>query len=162
MARNGKWLIDIVGVIALIAALHVSLVPSAAADPPARDVLVTNTAANPVPVDVISTDNVLVWRTTVGGQEVPETVPVSLSPVLDVHQYRTIRLTGGNRCGLSSVTIMLTRVVGTERFAHIDLLTLAPCQPFSRSYDVPGTAVVVQAQSGGGTAVVDFLIDGHE
>lgn len=107
----------------------------------------------------------LLFRTPVGSQAVANG-SITIVKSVDVHAFRQIRVAAGNRCGSPQpLTLLLTHQEGTELVVTMDSITLAPCGSFSKSFDVPGTTIAIQADQrsvpSGTSDNFDLVFYGH-
>lgn len=118
----------------------------------------------PIPVPRPEVENVLAFRTKLGG----ETVKGGESKVLGIvetNRFDKIRLVADERIGSTcNVFVRLTIMEGNELVAFLDHLLLTPHSQLTRVYDVPGTKLEI-AMDGIGTqntqGSVDVLIYGQ-
>jgi len=117
-----------------------------------------------IPVPIHEIENVLAFRTKVGGESVKGGESKNLGTV-ETSRFDKIRLVADERIGSTcNVFIRLTIMEGNELVAFLDHLLLTPHSQLTRVYDVPCTKIDV-AIDGVGAAnthgAVDVLIYGQ-
>ena len=109
----------------------------------------------------------LAFRTKPGGQTIPLGTTTNLTKDLfngiPVNSYPTIRVLCDNRkSSNTTVTFLFTINQKGEFLVHLDTVALPPGGSFTKSYDVPGIGLTIQAMAaaGSGSDTVDVFVYG--
>lgn len=112
---------------------------------------------------------ILAYRTATGGEVIPANLRMDLTdnfPLgLPVHDYPTIRVYAASRASNNEkITVTLTNAIpmrrGLESTITLDTFTLAPGETFTKTYDVPGTNLLIQTYSGVNSSLLDLIVYG--
>ena len=99
-----------------------------------------------IPAPIHDVENVLAFRTHVGGVTIDAGKTEDLG-LVDVSRFDRIRLVADERIGSScNVLVRLTITEGKELVAFLDQVTLTPHSQATRVYDVPGTHLTVSIE----------------
>jgi len=117
-----------------------------------------------IPIPIHEVENVLAFRTKVGGEIIKGGESKNLGTV-DTSRFDKIRLVADERIGSTcNVFIRLTIMEGNELVAFLDHIVLTPHSQLTRVYDVPGVKLDVAIDGVGAANTqggVDVLIYGQ-
>lgn len=117
-----------------------------------------------IPLPIREIENILAFRTKIGGETVKGGESKTLGTI-ETAQFDKIRLVADERIGSTcNVFIRLTIMEGNELVAFLDHVLLTPHAQVTRVYDVPGTKLEVAIDGVGAANTqggVDVLIYGQ-
>lgn len=117
-----------------------------------------------IPLPIHEVENVLAFRTKVGGETIKGGESKNLGTI-DTSRFDKIRLVADERIGSTcNVFIRLTIMEGNELVAFLDHVVLTPHSQLTRVYDVPGVKLDVAIDGVGAANTqggVDLLIYGQ-
>ena len=117
-----------------------------------------------IPLPVHEVENILAFRTKLGGETVKGGESKNLGTV-ETSRFDKIRLVADERIGSTcNVFIRLTFMEGNELVAFLDHVLLTPHSQVTRVYDVPGVKLDVAIDGVGAASTqgaVDVLIYGQ-
>lgn len=117
-----------------------------------------------IPIPIHEVENVLAFRTKVGGEAIKGGEVKNLGTI-DTSRFDKIRLVADERIGSTcNVIVRLTIMEGNELVAFLDQVLLTPHSQLTRVYDVPGVKLDIAIDGVGAANTqggVDVLIYGQ-